>query len=232
MLTNEYFIFQRIKMFNVKISLFSNTKELEQKIDMLHDKIIEVAMVFKKAVNVYLQEKRSTDYRKLSKEIKIIEHDADCLRRDIENRLYSQNLIPDLRGNVLELVENLDKLINEFDEVAHQFYIEQPEIPEKYFERFKELVSQVCECAENLSMASRSFFRDLSVVRDYAQKVYWLEHESDKTSASLKEAVFASDLELAHKLQLESFLSEVADVADLAEDCVDRLLIYVIKRDI
>lgn len=85
MLTNEYFIFQRIKMFNVKISLFSNTKELEQKIDMLHDKIIEVAMVFKKAVNVYLQEKRSTDYRKLSKEIKIIEHDADCLRRDIEN---------------------------------------------------------------------------------------------------------------------------------------------------
>lgn len=219
-------------MFNVKISLFSNTKELEQKIDMLHDKIIEVAMVFKKAVNVYLQEKRSTDYRKLSKEIKIIEHDADCLRRDIENRLYSQNLIPDLRGNVLELVENLDKVINEFDEVAHQFYIEQPEIPEKYFERFKELVSQVCECAENLSMASRAFFRDLSVVRDYAQKVYWLEHESDKTSASLKEAVFASDLELAHKLQLESFLSEVADVADLAEDCVDRLLIYVIKRDI
>ncbi len=219
-------------MFNVKISLLSNTKELEQKIDMLHDKIIEAAMVFKKAVNVYLQEKRSTDYRKLSKEIKIIEHDADCLRRDIENRLYSQNLIPDLRGNVLELVENLDKVINEFDEVAHQFYIEQPEIPEKYFERFKELVSQVCECAENLSMASRAFFRDLSVVRDYAQKVYWLEHESDKTSASLKEAVFASDLELAHKLQLESFLSEVADVADLAEDCVDRLLIYVIKRDI
>jgi uncharacterized protein len=219
-------------MFNVKISLFSNTKELEQKIDLLHDKIIEVALVFKKAVNVYLQEKRTLNYRKLSKEIKIIEHDADCLRRDIENRLYSQNLIPDLRGNVLELVENLDKVINEFDEVAHQFYIEQPEIPQKYFEHFKELVSQVCECAENLSMASRSFFRDLSVVRDYAQKVYWLEHESDKTSAALKEEIFASDLELAHKLQLESFLSEVADVADLAEDCVDRLLIYVIKRDI
>lgn len=219
-------------MFNVKISLFSNTKELEQKIDLLHDKIIEVAMAFKKAVNVYLQEKRTLNYRKLSKEIKIIEHDADCLRRDIENRLYSQNLIPDLRGNVLELVENLDKVINEFDEVAHQFYIEQPEIPQKYYDRFKELVSQVCECAENLSMASRSFFRDLSVVRDYAQKVYWLEHESDKTSAALKEEVFASDLELAHKLQLESFFSEVADVADLAEDCVDRLLIYVIKRDI
>ncbi len=219
-------------MFNVKISLFSHTKELEQKIDMLHDKIIEVAMVFKKAVDVYLKEKRSTDYRKLSKEIKIIEHDADTLRRDIENRLYSQNLIPDFRGNILELVENLDKVINEFDEVAHKFYIEQPEIPEKYYERFKELVSQVCECAENLAMASRAFFYDLSAVRDYSKKVYFLEHESDKTTASLKEGVFASDMELAHKLQLNSFLTEVADIADLAENCIDQLLIYVIKRDI
>ncbi len=219
-------------MFDVKISLFSRTKELERKIDVLHDKITEVAMVFKKAVNVFLKEKRSTEYRKLSKEIKIIEHDADSLRREIENRLYSQNLIPDLRGNVLELVENLDKVINEFDEVAHKFYMEQPDIPQKYHERFKELVSQVCECAENLAIASRSFFRDVTVVRDYAKKVYWLEHESDQTTASLKEAVFDSDMELAHKLQLDSFLSEVADIADLAENCVDQLLIYVIKRDV
>jgi len=219
-------------MFDVKISLFSRTKELERKIDALHDKITEVAMVFKKAVNVFLKEKRSTEYRKLSKEIKIIEHDADSLRREIENRLYSQNLIPDLRGNVLELVENLDKVINEFDEVAHKFYIEQPDIPQKYHERFKELVSQVCECAENLAIASRSFFRDVTVVRDYAKKVYWLEHESDQTTASLKEAVFDSDMELAHKLQLGSFLSEVADIADLAENCIDQLLIYVIKRDV
>ncbi len=219
-------------MFHVKLSLFSQTKQLEQKIDAMLDKIIEAAMVFKKASDVFLKEKRSTTYRKLSKEIKTIEHDADGLRREIENRLYTQNLIPDFRGNILELVENLDKVINEFDDVAHKFYIEQPEIDPRYHERFRELVGQVCECAENLAMAARAFFRDLPAVRDYAKKVYWLEHESDKTTAALKEAVFDSDLELAHKLQLESFLSEVADIADLAENCIDQLLIYVIKRDI
>ena len=219
-------------MFHVKLSLFSQTKQLEQKIDVMLDKIIEAAMVFKKATDIFLKEKRSAAYRKLSKEIKTIEHDADGLRREIENRLYAQNLIPDFRGNILELVENLDKVINEFDDVAHKFYIEQPEIDPKYHEHFRELVGQVCECAENLAMASRAFFRDLPAVRDYAKKVYWLEHESDKTTESLKEAVFDSDLALAHKLQLESFLSEVADIADLAENCIDQLLIYVIKRDI
>ncbi len=219
-------------MFNLKISLFSHTKELEQKIDMLHDKILEISLVFKKAVNVYLMEKRSNKYRHLSKEIKLIEQNADSLRREIENRLYTHNLIPDFRANILELVENLDKVINEIDDVAHKFYVEQIDIPEIYHSQFKELTEQVSECVENLAIASRSFFRDFSAARDYAKKVYWLEHESDKTSAKLKENIFASDLDLAQKLQLGSVISEVSDIADLAENCVDQLLIYVIKRDI
>jgi len=219
-------------MFNIKFTLFSHTKELEQKIDELHDKIIEISMVFKKAVHLFLKEKRSTNYRKLSKEIKFIEHDADVLRRDIESRLYAQNLIPDFRGDVLELVENLDKVINELDEVAHQLYLEQPIIPAAYHDGLKELTDQVCECAENLAFASRAFFRDFTAVRNYSKKVYFLEHESDKTVAKLIDEIFSSDLELAHKLQLKTFFSEVADVADLAENCVDQLLIYVIKRDI
>lgn len=219
-------------MFNIKFTLFPHTKELEQKIDELHDKIIEISMVFKKAVNLFLKEQRSTNYKKLSKDIKIIEHDADVLRRDIESRLYAQNLIPDFRGDVLELVENLDKVINELDEVAHQFYLEQPVIPELYHDALKELINQVCDCTENLAFASRAFFRDFTAVRNYSKKVYFFEHESDKTTAKLIDAIFASDLELAHKLQLKTFVSEVADVADLAENCVDQLLIYVIKRDI
>jgi len=219
-------------MFHIKMPIFSRTNELEQKIDELHDKIIEISMVFKKAVHLFLKEQRSQNYRKLSKEIKTIEHDADVLRRDIENRLYAQNLIPDFRGDVLELVENLDKVINEFDEVAHGFYLERPVIPETYHEQLLELVNEVCQCAENLAFASRAFFKDFSSVRNYSKKVYLLEHESDKTTAKLIDEIFSSDMELAHKLQLKTFLSEVADIADLAENCVDQLLIYVIKRDI
>ena len=35
-------------MFHVKLSLFSQTKSLESKIDLFHDKIIDAAMTFKK----------------------------------------------------------------------------------------------------------------------------------------------------------------------------------------
>lgn len=219
-------------MFNIKFSIFSDTHDLERKIDEMHDKIIECSLYFKEAFDVYCKEKRSDSYRRISKKIKIIEAQADDLRREIENHLYSRNLIPDLRADVLQIVENIDKVINEFDEVAHKFYIEQPEIPAVFQEKFRLLVEQVSSCAENMAISSRAFFRDFATVRDYSQKVYFLEHESDKTWASLKQDVFDSDMELAHKIQLSSLIEEVADVADLAEDCIDAVLIFTIKRDI
>ena len=154
------------------------------------------------------------------------------MRREIESQLYIHNLIPDLRADVLQVVENIDKVINEFDEVAHKFYIEQPEIPEQFLPKFRTLVKQVCECAENMVMCSRAFFRDFSTVRDYSRKVYFSEHESDKTWAALKQEVFDSDMELAHKIQINTLIGDVADVADKAEDCVDAILIFTIKRDI
>ena len=219
-------------MFNMKFSMFSGTRELEEKIDAMHDKIIESAMCFKNAFDIYLKEKRSQNYRRASKKMKHIEADADDLRREIESKLYIHNLIPDLRADVLQMVENIDKVINEFDEVAHKFYIEQPDIPEKYQPKFRKLVAEVSECAENMAIASRAFFRDFTTVRDYAKKVYFLEQESDKTWAGLKQEVFDSDMELAHKIQLNTLIGDVADVADRAEDCIDALLIFTIKRDI
>ena len=128
--------------------------------------------------------------------------------------------------------QDLDKVINRFDEVSYQFYIERPEIPSIYHARILTLVVQVTECAENMSIASRSFFRNFSSVRDFSQKVYFLEHETDLSSGHLKESIFDSDMPLANKLQLSTLLDEIENIADLAEDCVDELLIFTIKRDI
>ncbi len=219
-------------MFRISLSIFSQTRALENKIDLFHDKLIDAAMTFKKAIKVYLEEQRSEDYRKLSKQIKQIEHDADGLRRDIENNLYTQNLIPDLRADVLQLVENLDKVINKFDEVTYKFYSEQPEVPGEFHSRINELCGLSAECAENMAKASRAFFRDLSSVRDYSQKVYFIEHESDAAARKLNESVFDSGLPLPNKLQLSCFINDIGDIADTAEDFIDALLIFTIKRDI
>ncbi len=219
-------------MFNSSFSLFSKTKLLESKIDQFHDKIVDAAMTFKKAIRLYLKERRSEDYKKINKQMHQIEQDADSLRRDIENSLYAQNLIPDLRADVLDLVESLDKIINKLDEVVYRFYIEWPDIPSEYHSGMSDLSDQVADCCENTAIASRAFFRNISAVRDYSQKVYFLEHESDITSGRLRKAIYDSELPLANKNQLNWIVIDAASISDIAEDCIDKLLIFTIKRDI
>lgn len=219
-------------MFHINMSLLSKTKALENEIDHFHDKLIDISLAFNKAIRHYLKSGRDQDFEKYSKQIKKIEHDADKLRRDIENHLYSQNLLPDLRADVLKLVENLDNVINKFEEVTYMFYAQKPFICDEYRSLFKELGKLSSECAESMCKASRAYFRDLTTMRDYAQKVYFLEHESDTCSRKLIEEVFASPCSLAEKIQLRQFIDGIAEIADEAEDFIDQLLIFAIKRDI
>ena len=219
-------------MFKIKISLFPKTKSLENKIDNFHDKVIDSAILFRKAIKVFLSQDGHEEYRSVNKQIKKIEHDADGLRREIENQLYAQNLLPNLQADILELIESMDKINNQIHDVVYKFHVEQPEIPEKIHRSLEILCKQVAECCENMGIASRAFFKDLSIVRDYTHKVYLMEQESDLTCNEIKKTIFSSYLPLANKIQLDLLISEIDQIADIAEDCADKLLIFTIKRDI
>lgn len=219
-------------MFKAKFSVFSKTRELERQIDAFHDLLIDAAVLFHEAISVFLSSDEQSEYKDINRQIKKIEHDADGLRREIENQLYSQNLVPNLQADILQLIEGLDKINNQIDDVVYKFFIEQPEIPEAFHHYLIELCHQVADCSENMAMASRAFFKDLSSVRDYSHKVYLMEQQSDITYNNLKKAIFSSELPLANKLQLDSLITEVADIGDIAEDCADELLIFTIKRDV
>jgi len=219
-------------MFGIKLSLFSQTKSLENKVNNFHDKIIDSAAIFRKAIKAFLIEDNRIECQTINRRIKKVEHEADSLRRDIENQLYTQNLLPNLQADILYLVESLDKIINRIDEVIYKFYIEQPEIPAKFHKDLIEICHQAADCAEYMAIASRAFFKDLSTVRDYSHKVYLMEQESDITYNNLKKAIFGSDLPLANKLQLDLLVTHVAGIADTAEDCADKLSIFILKRDV
>ena len=102
----------------------------------------------------------------------------------------------------------------------------------EYKEDFSELVEFVVEAVESVTQASRAFFRNIDAVGDHNHKVMFYEKEADKTSTKLKRKIFASSIELAHKIHLRHFVENIDNVADWSEDVADRLAIYVIKRTI
>ena len=143
----------------------------------------------------------------------------------METQLYAQTLIPESRGDVLGLLENLDSVINSIEAALWSFSIESPEIPAEYNDDFASLADKVTSAAESLVLASRAFFRNIEAVSDHNHKVMFFEKEADKMGTKLKRAIFASDLPLSRKAQLRNFVEIIDNVAD-------RLSIYTIKRTV
>ncbi len=214
------------------LHLFGRTKQLEQQIDSFFDKITESAVVYRLAVRVYLKEGANEEFEERLHRVTNLETEADHLRRDIENQLYTNTLIPDSRGDVLGLIETADQLLTKFEGSLWAFSIEKPDIPEEMRPGYKKLTSMVVRASDELCLGARAFFRSPHDVKAYNHKVQLYEKEADILSSTLKRDIFDSDLDLSRKLHLREFVEQIDGIADLAEDIADRLAIYSIKRTV
>lgn len=213
-----------------ELQLFRRTRQLEQQIDSFFDKVSESSVVYRLAVRLYLREGMNEEFQDRLDRVNAMESEADRLRRDIEQHLYSHTLIPDSRGDVLGLIETVDQLLSRFEGSLWSFAIEQPEIPEEFSSGFRKLTNMVVKAVDELALGGRAFFRSPHDVPAHNHKVTLYEREADVISTNLKKAIFASDLDLARKIHLREFAEQIDSVADMAEDVADRLAIYAIKR--
>lgn len=202
------------------------------KMDDFLDKVSEAGILFQHGVNAYL-ENNGESFAKKIEDIAAVEHVGDALRRDLEELLYTQTLIPESRGDVLELLENMDGLLDRFKGALWRFEIEQPEIYPELHEDIRELAACVVESVEAMVRSARAFFKDIPAVADHLHKVSHWESQSDKVSTRIQSRVFRKkDLHLSYRMQLRDFIRHVDKIADRAEDVADKLRIYVIKRSL
>jgi len=205
---------------------------IEKQIDDFLDKVSESGLLFKQGMDAYLKANKESFTRKIN-EITDTEHQGDTLRRSVEEQLYVKTLIPESRGDVLELLESMDSLLDRFKGVLWQFEIEQPEISAEFNEDFRELILCVVETVEAIVRSTRAFFVNVFSVSNHIHKVSYWETQSDKISTRLQRNIFTcNELRLSQKLQLRDLVRHVDKIADRAEDVADRLSIYVIKRSL
>jgi len=211
--------------------LFRRTRALEAQIDQFLDAVSEGCLVFEQGVDDYLRRDFESFEERL-RAIAVFEAKADALRREVETRLYAESLIPDHRGDVLGLLENLDNVIDQAKQTLGQFEVERPEVPEDLAPDYVALAKAGSQATQHLVDSCRAFFRDITAVRSHIHKVYFFEKEADRLADALKRKIFSRDLELARKIHLRYFCLHVETVSDRAEEVADRLAIYTIKRTI
>lgn len=207
------------------------TRKIQNDIDTFFDKVGDATTVFGRLVKIYLREGGASEsYSQTLGQLTSIETQADELRRSIESYLYQKTLIPDLRGDVLAMIEDVDSVLSTQLAVSFALQIEQPKIPQEFHQGFLDLMETTERCMDHLLRGTRSFFRDIQAVRDYCHKVVFEESVADGICTRLKTDIFASDLEKVEKIHLRYFIERIDLLANRAEDIADALTIYAIKR--
>lgn len=209
--------------------LFRRSKAIESQIDELLDATSEGGMNFQRGIEAFLKGDEKPFLARLEA-LRNLDHQAIELRRRIENDLYSHSLMPQHRGDVVELLDQVYHLLNGAKKTLKQFDVERPDIPEYLVEDFTELATTSVEATEELIRAVRVFFRDIHHVKNHLHKVRFLEKEADRISDGIKRKVFESDLELARKFHLRYFALHIETLSDHAETVADLVAIAAIKQ--
>ena len=110
--------------------LKNHQKELIESINIFLDNILKINKLFKTLLENYFQ-KNFEEVNKITNEISDLESQCDKIRRDVERKIYQETLIPDLRGDVLGMLENLDKIPGQIQANAHSFNTEKPSVGEE-----------------------------------------------------------------------------------------------------
>ena len=214
------------------ISIFKNSTGIEKEIDSFLNLASESGLIFSQGMDAYLLDRLENFDEHLSHIVEA-EKKADALRRSIEDLLYRKTLIPESRGDVLELIERMDALLGQFKGVLFRIEIERPHIDESFHDQLKTLINCVVQAVEAMTLSLRAYFKDISQVADHMHKVVFWETEADKTSTRVQKSIFSNkELDLSLKMQLRDLVRHIDSIADHAEDMADSLAIYVIKRSL
>jgi len=213
------------------MSFYKNHQnELINSINLFLDNILEINNNFEELIKEFFL-KNYNNVSQITEVISELESECDKLRRDTERKIYKETLIPEQRGDVLGMLENLDKIPGQFQGNAHRINTERPDIYVELHDDFYKLVQSNSICVKLLINGSREFFTNPQKTIDECLKVSKQESVGDILSTKLKNAIFSNkNVDLAVKMHLRYFVEIIDEISNLAEDVADRLIISSIKN--
>ena len=211
--------------------LFQKQKDIERRLGQYLEHWWGCIECFDKGMTAYLEEGpgESVDfyYSRVDRE----ESKGDELRRSVETDLYAKALMPEARGDILRTLEALDKVINRVESIIRQLVVERVKTEPWMNASMARLTQWSIEACRALHEAGAHLNSgDDDAIPTLVREVSEYETRCDHLEEDLLGKVFASDLDLARKLQLKDLVRRIGTVTDAAEAAADTLHIVSIKR--
>ncbi|HCO69438.1 MAG TPA: TIGR00153 family protein [Mesotoga infera] len=211
--------------------MFFGKKEMAI-IQLFHEHLDFISRTLENLEKVFLasQNDDSSSVEIYSEEVRKMESAADAKRREVENSMYQGAFLPNFRGDFLGLAESFDKVANEAENVVDQIVLQHLVIPSELKTDLLKQVQLAAETFEAAKEAAVNLFQELSVAEEKIKETERLENTEDSHERALVKKIFEMNLSLAEKRQLRELVLSIGDIANLSEDCSDRMEIIVLKR--
>ena len=170
--------------------------------------------------------------KRLAREVRSIESDADLVRYGLRDKLYSGAYLPLLREDIYKLIESIDKVANAGEACCDFFLNQRPRIPDELKSAFIGVVTESLGIADNLKLAVLCYFKGeckIETIRAHTKEIGLQESRVDKLEWDLTKAILTSPMDLAHQLHLRLCLENIVEVSDRAEDAGDQLELATLK---
>jgi len=209
---------------------WGKAKKIEELV-LTHLRQVDTALdSFEKAVLAYVVDHDVKRAKQLALETHKAEGEADDIRREVEAKLLGGALLASSRRDILEVIEQIDRLANSGEAVLDTLLLERIEFPDDIAEYVHRIVTETSAITDLVNEAVEAVFRDPASAVKHTKAIEEIEGKVDQIERETLKAVFTKDIDLARKLQLRDFIAQLVEISDRAEDLSDRLDVMIAER--
>lgn len=213
--------------------MFKNMqKEIQQQIFDYCDTVLDCLATFEQAVRQYCDTPDRAQAKETFQTVHKAESRADDMRRNIEVVMYTKALFPESRGDILRLLETMDRVPNQAEAAVRRIWNQHTTIPQEYHARVLRLVDLSVQTGQAMVDAVRELFTNYTNATVAVGRIDELESDADHVQNELIENIFAQRKKTVEALLLRDLVDEIAHISDRAEVVGDHIRITVAKRTI
>lgn len=211
--------------------LFRKQREVEGLIEE-YVRSVEVAQdMFLQSMEIYLQAGRcSPTFEVLSAETHKAESRADDIQQRIVRLLHERALVPDLRGDILGLLDTTDEIPDQFDRILAIICNQKIVLPEPLKPDFRELLALSLEACSFTFESVRSLLQRGQRAARLLFKTDQVESLGDQVEKRMIVRIFESDWDPLQKILLRDLTQRMGDIADSAVQVCRQVNLIVTKR--
>jgi len=187
---------------------------------------------FTHSLDAYLRNGDVDTADKFALETHRAEGRADDARRRIETQLLSGSLLPTSRRDILQLIEQVDRLANAAEEILDYLLLQRVQVPDEIMPEITEIGEQSNRTFTEVKEAVTGLFQNVDEALVHTKRIEHLEGEVDHLERKATKRLFGLDIELARKLQVSGFIQRLVRLSDRAEDLSDLIELIVAARHV